>query len=901
MPLSKSKLTLYILLFILVISVFRIAQLISDYLWFKALGYQRVFMISLEAQILLFFVAGLLFFLFLTLNLWLSSKLRTKNLVSFKMKMAIALFLSYIVGSTVSLNWLEILRYFRQVPFNLTDPIFFKDVAFYVFSLPFLSSLWKFVFMSLMITTLLVILDYLQGLLASIFKAPKIEGENIKTIPQYNVNIMGELKKLKRFARVHISLLVSAIFILFAAKHYLAQFLIMYSKKGIVVGAGYTDVVVFLPIIKILMVLAVVVAVVVFIWIAYNKNIPRKRFIIAYIVIGYFVLAFVGQSIVPALVQSLRVSPNEINLEKPYIENNIKFTREAYGLSDVSEKDFYSTELLTSQMIADAPETIDNIRILDWRPLTTTYKQTQEIRLYYDLFGVDIDRYDLGGKYTQVMLAPRELEQSQITEDAKTWVNLHMVYTHGYGLVMSPVNTVTKQGLPNYLIQDIPPRYTIQDEDIVIDRPEIYYGERDNDFVLVNTKTEEFNYPKGNENEYITYDGKGGIVLDSFAKKLLMAFRFRDIKILLSSDMTSESKIMFHRNIKDRISRITPFLVLDEDPYVVINDGRLFWIQDAYTVTGNYPYSEKFGSINYMRNSVKVVLDAYNGDVTYYIVDKSDPMVMTYNNVYPGLFKNLADMPAGLQQHLRYPEDLFKVQSQVYSTYHMDDATVFYNKEDAWQLPNEIYGTGQQVQVEPYYNILKLPGETSEEFVLMISFTPIKKDNMVAWFAARSDGENYGKLFLYKFPKDKLIYGPSQIEARIDQDSEISQQLTLWSQQGSRVTRGNLLVIPIDNALLYVEPLYIQSEKGQLPELKRVLVSDGESVAMEETLGEALEVLFGKVTTETKEDRTQEELVSDANTFYGLVLDSMQSQDWAGIGTNLDKLGDILQQMSQPR
>ncbi len=473
---------------------------------------------------------------------------------------------------------------------------------------------------------------------------------------------------------------------------------------------------------------------------------------------------------------------------------------------------------------------------------------------------------------------------------------------------MSPVNSITREGLPNYLIKDIPPAYTVDEPKLQIEKPQIYYGERDNEFVLVNTRTEEFDYPKGDANEYIRYDGRGGVRLDTTMKKLLMAIRFMDIKILLSADITPESRIMFERNIEDRISKVTPFLMLDRDPYITICDGRLVWIQDAYTVTGNFPYSEKRGSVNYIRNSVKITVDAYDGDVTYYIADTADqdPIITTYARMFPEQFKSLDLMPDELKKHVRYPEDLFKVQSDIYNTYHMSDVKVFYNKEDAWQIPHEVYGTSQQVQVDPYYIIMKLPGESDEEFVLMSPFTPIKKDNMIAWLAARSDGDDYGKLLLYKFPKDKLIYGPLQIEAKFDQDSVISEQLTLWSQQGSRVTRGNLLVIPIEDSILYVEPLYIMAETGQLPELKRILVSDGERVVMEKDLDSALEALFGRGGTGARpvkpmgaaEEWSTEELIAGANDYYDAILDSM-GKNWTAFGENFERLGEVLDRLSE--
>tara|TARA_Y100000310_G_scaffold345826_1_gene470639 strand:+ start:2935 stop:5364 length:2430 start_codon:yes stop_codon:yes gene_type:complete len=808
-----------------------------------------------------------------------------------------------LVGLVVSSGWFKILQYLKQTPFNLTDPIFAKDVSFYIFTLPFYSFILGFLMSCVVLTIILVLLDYLKSYFGQFVKQEFIKPNPLDSAttarPVFDFKIL--LSKTKAIA--HLGILSSIFFILVAGKHYLSRFSIMYSQQGIVVGAGYSDVVAYLPIIKILMVLAVVVAIALLVWVFYLSRKLRKRHILFYVVFIYILFGFVGPTIIPGIVQSLKVSPNEINLEKPYIEDNIRFTRIAYGLENVEEKDFSADEKLTSAILGTASETIDNIRILDWRPLTKTYKQTQEIRLYYDLAGIDIDRYEIDGKYTQVMLAPRELDQNQITENAKTWVNLHMVYTHGFGVVMSPVNKVTKQGLPDYLIQDIPPKYATDEVGLKISKPRVYYGETDNDFVLVNTKTKEFDFPKGNTNEYINYDGKGGILLDTFLKKLSMAIKFADVKILLSSDITQETKIMFDRDIIERISKITPFISLDSDPYVVIYNGRLVWIADAYTISGNFPYSEKLSNINYIRNSLKIVVDAYDGKVTYYITDTSGPLMDTYAKIFPNKFKKISSMPEGLRKHIRYPVDLFNIQTHIYSTYHMEDVKVFYNKEDAWQIPSEVYGVGRKVKVDPYYIIMKLPGENKEEFVLMTSFSPIKKDNMVAWMAARSDGDDYGKLVVYKFPKDKLVYGPLQIEARIDQDSEISQQLTLWSQQGSRVTRGNLLVIPIMDSILYIEPLYIEAETGQLPELKRVLVSDGINVVMEENLGEALEVLFGKskriVVAEKGVEKSAKELIESAQDYYNDIEESMRKGDWEGIGSNLDKLGSVLESLKE--
>ncbi len=870
---NAAKRGIIALIVIFILGFMGFARLITDFQWFKALGFEQIFLISIKAQIVLFLVGALSFFAFAAINLYIS-----KSKIPFRFKAAAAALISVFIGFSFYPNWFTYLQYVWQVPFNISDPIFIKDASFYVFSLPFFTAVWGLAMAIVAVTLLLVALDYLQDFIKDFLVQRGATPLTVKRIP-----------KIKKGAMTHLAILGSLVFVLMAIRHYLMKYSIMYSKQGIVVGAGYTDVVAYLPIINFLMVLALLVAAVFYVWIFFRKQL-RKRHILIGAVILYILVFVFAPTFIPAVVQQLRVEPNELNLEKPYIRHNIDFTRIAYGLDDVEQRNYPAEQNLTADILAGETTTLDNVRLLDWRPLTQTYRQTQEIRLYYDLSGIDIDRYIIDGKYTEVMLAPREMNQNQLAENAKTWVNEHLVYTHGYGVVMSPVNKVTAEGLPTFYIENIPPEYNIN----ISVKPQIYYGEKGNEFVIVNTKQREFDYPKGNTNEYINYDGPGGVRIGSFLTKLLMAARFADLKILLSSDITDESRIMFNRNIRGRISRITPFLKLDNDPYVVIADGKLYWIQDAYTISGNFPYSEKVNKINYVRNSVKVVVDAYGGSVDYYVTDKDDPLIQTYARIFPNEFKSFELMPESLKRHIRYPEDLFKIQSTIYSSYHMDDTTVFYNKEDAWEKTQEIYGQGQKTEVEPYYIIIELPEKDEAEFILMQTFTPLRKDNMVAWLAARSDGENYGKLLVYRFPKDKLVYGPLQIEAKFDQDSEISQQLTLWSQRGSSVTRGNLLVIPIRNSLLYIEPLYLQAEQGQLPQMKRVLVSDGEKVVMEETLGAALLALFGE---KTVEDEFSPDLIADANKFYNGMLEALRSGDWEEFGRNFDGLGKALEQM----
>lgn len=926
--------TLFGILFILLFAT-KIAELVTDYLWFDSLGLKDVFLIGLKSKLLVFFIAAIIFFIFAFINIKISSGNTDKKWIPFKSKIFLLSMLAIIFGLFTYNSWYKILQFFHGAEFGVADPIFARDISFYIFSLPFYNMLWKFAMFTLVVTTILVILDYLQDFLANFFKnrqgefEAKQENEPKKDnfdepIPSYTFDMKNIFSTVKRKATIHLSILGVLFFGLLSVKHYLKMYSVLYSKKGIIVGARYADVMMYIPMIKILIVCALIIALMFVVYIFYisKQQKLKKKHILTYLIFIYVLFVFVGPSIFTNLVQSLKVTPNEMNLEKPYIEYNIKFTKQAYGLTDVEEKEL-TASLLTKEHLLGAEETLDNVRILDWRPLTKTYKQTQEIRLYYDLANVDIDRYHIDGKYTQVMLSPRELDKSQVPEEAKTWVNLHLIYTHGYGVVMSPVNKVTSEGLPDYLIKDIPPVYSVEEPEIRIEKPQIYFGETRDDYVLVKTKAKEFDYPKGNLNEYNNYDGKDGVLIDTFTKKVLMAIKFGDIKILLSSDVTPESKILYYRNIQDRIAKVMPNLQLDKDPYIVISDGRIKFIQDAYTISDNYPYSErvfydKYYTLNYIRNSVKVVVDAYDGDMTFYVSDANDPIIRTMQNIYPGVFVSIDEMSQNLRSHVRYPEELFKIQSQIFATYHMNNSAVFYNKEDAWQIPTEIYGTGQQVQVEPYYIIMGLPGEDKEEFVIMTSFAPTKKDNMIAWMAARADKENYGHLIVYKLPKDKLVYGPLQIEAKFDQDSIISQQLTLWSQQGSRVTRGNLLVIPIKDSLLYVEPLYIQAETGQLPELKRVLVSDGEKVVMEKTLSEALDSLFGKdrqkesapageENSENQSDKFDgngiismsgdEELKEQADAIYSSMQESLKTGDLAKFGEEFKQLGIIIDEL----
>jgi uncharacterized protein len=611
--------------------------------------------------------------------------------------------------------------------------------------------------------------------------------------------------------------------------------------------------------------------------------------------------------VVPMLFQRFYVKPNELELERPYIERGIRLTREAYNLDRIAAKPFPAEQNLTPRTLEANKATIDNIRLWDWQPLADTYAQLQEIRTYYKLRDLDVDRYWFGSTYQSVMLSARELKSSLLPPNAQTWVNLHVLFTHGNGAVMSPVTQKSTEGLPLLYLRDIPP---VADGGPEIREPRIYYGQERSDYVIVRATTPEFDYPKGNENVYAVYNGAGGITLSGMVRRVIFAHHFNDMNLVLSSYITDDSRIMIRRNIGERVRTIAPFLSLDHDPYLVISEGRMFWIQDAYTTSDYFPSAQAAPglNLNYIRNSVKAVIDAYNGSVDFYLMDQADPIAATYQRIFPGLFKPFAAMPPDLQKHIRYPEDLFLIQAQLYQTYHMAAADVFYNREDLWQFPRQPASDGGVAPMVPYYIVMRLPGETQAEFFIMIPMVPSRRDNMIAWLAARCDAPRYGKLIVYEFPKEKLVYGPFQIEARIHQNTEISQQISLWNQMGSRVIRGNLLVIPIENSILYVSPLYLRAEQGHLPELKRVIAAYGEHVVMKETLAEALSALFtdtGAAPTTTGAAMegpggdTAAKRAQEALDRYKQAMEQLKSGDWAGFGKQMDAMRGLLEDISR--
>ena len=606
-------------------------------------------------------------------------------------------------------------------------------------------------------------------------------------------------------------------------------------------------------------------------------------------------------------VQNLLVSPDEINKESKYLERNISYTRHAYGLDNIKVEEFPAEQNLNQQAIRDNSQTITNIRINDYEPVQDFYNQTQSIRQYYDFNDVDIDRYNIDGEQTQTYLAAREINESKISS---TWINRHLKYTHGYGAAVSRVDAVTASGQPDIIVKNIPPESEAKDTDIT--RPEIYFGELTNDYVIVNTNEQEFDYPNGNENSYSTYKGKAGIKLN-LLNRILFSVREGSMKLLVSSNVNSDSRIIINRNIKDRVEKLMPYLSYEKDPYMTVVNGKLYWIVDAYTTSSYYPYSEPYsgevGSTNYIRNSVKVVVDAYNGDTTFYVVDQDDPVARTYQKIYPTLFKDVKEMPEGIRKHIRYPNSLLKIQAGVYTKYHMDQVKVFYQDEDLWDIAHQIYGT-EEKEMDPSYFIFELPDEKKAEFINMIPFTPKSKQNMTAIMMARNDGNRYGQLLVYKFPKNKTVYGPMQIEAQIDQNTEISKEFSLWNSSGSKYRRGDLFVIPINNSIMYVEPVYLEASNQAIPEMKRVIVAYGDKIAYESTLEDALADLFGEDENGGQSQSASassgknnsgksntKELIQKANEAYENAVNAQKSGNWKKYGDYLDELEKYLNQL----
>ncbi|GJM42574.1 MAG: UPF0182 protein [Ardenticatenaceae bacterium] len=905
---SNRNLWIIGILFVLFISLNWLVGIYTDWLWFSELQYEDVWLTRWSYQFFSFVAFFIVAFLILWGNWSLARRRAIKDTPPYNPRflqigavkwilLGLALFLSFGFASSIAVRWDEFLLYLNRVPFGTNDPIFNRDVSFYLFELPVYEALQQWL-VSLLLLTIL-------GTLSIYAVNNVIEIQRGKWRPQESAVL-----------RQHVAFLAALILLLWASGNIFEIFNLNYSARGVVFGASYTDINASLYALYGQIAFMVLATLIMF------MNIFRLSLRPLLVAAGLWLLTtiLVG-GVYPALLQRYEVEPNELVRETPYIQYNIDFTRLGFNLDKIETRDFDQVDPLNQADIDANTDVLNNIRLWDYRPLQATYTQLQALRPYYVFGEIDIDRYEINGEMQQVMLATRELDKSKLP--SSSWVNEKLEFTHGYGIVMNPVDRFTSDGQPEFFIENLPPESII---DLQVTRPEIYFGEVANDEVFVGSDRDEFSYPSGNENVYSSYEGTGGVPLDSFFKRLAFAFRLGDTNVLLSDEINTQTRVQIHRQIQDRVRVLTPFLELDSDPYIVLTDeGNLIWIQDAFTYSRRFPYAtpDSATNINYIRNSVKISIDAYNGTVTYFIVDDQDPIIQSYSNAFPGLFKPFSEMPENLQSHLRYPEDLFTIQTQQYLRYHMTDVRVFFNQEDVWQIPQEV-AQGNQQPMEPYYVIMPLPGEANSEYLLIQPFNPTGKDNMIAWMAVRNDPENYGELVVYELPKQELVFGPLQVESRIDQEPAISQQFSLWDQGGSNVIRGNLLVIPLNDSFLYVEPIYLQADTSALPELKRVIVATDTRIAMDTSLEGALSALLletpgeivveegdegdeGDTAVSTETDTTPvqtapvdadvAELISAANAHFEAAQAAQRDGDWATYGAELTALEDALNRL----
>jgi len=894
--------------------------LLVDLLWFTSLGYQRVFTITLAAEAAIFLSVWLVTFAtiavsgLLALRLSLdrerlhvvrrSDQVTEVNLpelirslgdrVPWKLIVAgLAALLAVFAAQSEAASWDVYLKALNGVPFGVKEPAFGRDIGFFIFELPFWQEL-RDLFLTILVLT--------AAVTAAIYWARG--GIDFRESPPH----------ISRACAAHGSLLLGLFFLQRAMGYWLARFELTFHSNGVVFGLRYVDQVLWKPGLWVLVALAVVAA-------GISAANVRERALRLPVAAAVVVFApSVIMSLLQPVIERLWVKPDELRIEEPYLRRNIELTRRAYQIDGVDVKPFIGNGRLTPATLGQDSATISNIRLWDPRPLIATYQQLQEIRLYYTFQDIDIDRYWIDNNETEVMLAARELNVDLLPQNAQTWVNRHLKFTHGYGLVMNPVNTKDQEGLPVLYIKNIPPQSSVG---IDVTQPGIYYGTLPDNYVIVKAQTSEFDYPQGNNNVFDFYKGEGGVPVSGPWRRLLFSYYYRDVNLLVTQNIVAGSRIMFRRNIADRVARLAPFLSQDHDPYLVVHGGELYWIMDTYTVSDYYPYSQRNTlGINYIRNSVKVILNAYTGETDFYVADPEDPVIRTWQRIYPGVFKPLSEMPADLRLHIRYPEDFFLIQAETYATYHMTDPVVFYNREDLWTFPKENYAD-ETTLMQPYYVIMRLPGEQHAEYILMLPMVPQGRDNMIAWMAARCDGDDYGHLFEFAFSKDKLFYGPYQIQARINQNPEISQQLSLWNQMGSKVILGNLLVIPVEDSLLYVEPLYIRAQNGQLPELKRVLASYSDRTVMGDNLELTLAALFkgyegvsppavakagpasgpesqlaATQAAETAANHTGKmpAALTSASGHYTRALQALRAGDWTQFGTEMQKLGAALGQ-----
>ena len=889
--------------------------LLVDLWWFREIGFEVLFTRTIATQVTLFVSVALVAGGLVHANLLLAQRGVIPDSVGLRVRTAqgdvaidvgarvrgftrpAAIGIGLFLGLGASGLWEVMLQAVNQTAFGTSDPIFGRDLAYYVFTVPALSAV-------------LGLLASLTVLLLLMVAAVYFVRGDIVILPQR--------LRIEPAAGMHLAVLMAVIFVIWALQLWFVDSAnLLFSTTGPLVGASYTDMHATLPALRATAITAIVAAVLVLL-----GGIRRRLGLHAGMALAAYVgVTLIGRVIAPGIVQKFVVAPTELTREEPYLAHHLDATRRAWGIDQVEVRDIGGEANLSLATLRENAATIDNVRLWDREPLLRTFGQLQEIRTYYDFVNVDDDRYWIDGRYRQVLLAPRELNSASLP--TRTFINEHLTFTHGMGLTLSPVNQVTSEGLPVLFVKDLPPSTT---GNLRVTRPQIYYGELTDQFVFVNTKQKEFDYPAGDENIYRSYDGKGGVPVGGLARRVILAAHFGSSKILLSGDIGADSRVLYHRNIVERAQKAFPFLRFDRDPYMVIaENGALHWIMDAYTTTSRYPYAFRAtDGTAYIRNSVKLIIDAHDGTIKPYVSEPTDPLIQTWAKIFPGVFLPLDSMPADLRAHLRYPDDLFRAQTARYVTYHMDTPATFYNREDEWQIP--VVSRNDQSVPFMRHIIMRLPDEPTAEFIYMAPFTPRGKDNLAAWMVARNDGTNYGKLRVYRFPRQSLVFGPRQIENRINQDTDIARQVSLWDQRGSQVIRGDLLVIPIDEALLYVQPMYLQAEGGMIPELKRVVVAYQNQVIMRETLDAALSDMFGgrvdsqRPTVVAAADSTSparampsvpaptggldaatRATITQAQQRYQAALDAQRQGDWARYGEEIRQLGVLLERLGANR
>ena len=866
-----------------------IVVFLTDLSWYRALDLDSVYITRVILQAQLFWGSMLIAVFYAGLNAALALRMRSgPNLRAIGIQgvrrrvrlgpVVIAagavLVIALIVSAGAGSQWQDLALFEHYNATGTTEPVFGLDVSFYLLTLPFLHSIIGWAVALGLLTLLLVVALYAW------------RGDTFDL-------------QLARPGIAHVSVLLAVFAVVLAFSSWVGRYDLLYSHNGVVWGPGYTDVNARIGLATVFTALAAVLA------LALLANTVWGRLWLPPFAAGLWVVLGLVGAIYPGAVQRFVVSPQELTLETPYIQREIDATRRAFGIEKLTTRDYGGDKQLTAQDVAGDRATVDNLRLWDYRPLLDTYTQLQTIRTYYSFKDIDLDRYTLDGKYQQLELSVRELETSKLPPQAQVWVNQRLQYTHGYGLAASPVNAVAGEGLPQYVAGDLPPSGALK-----IDQPAIYFGEANNNYVLAPSKQAEFDFPSAGGENHVRYSGTHGVRMTG-ADRLLWSMRLGDLNLLISPQVESRTELLFRRSITARAAEIAPFLQLDRDPYIVVVDGRLHWIQDAYTVAGTYPYSQQeLSGINYLRNSVKIVTDPYEGTQTYYIADPNDPLVRAYAAAFPRLFRPLDELPSGLRSHLRVPEDLFTVQANVYRTYHITDPNTFYNREDVWEIPNEQTAPGVNQPIQPYYVLMRLPGEPQAEYVMFTPYVPRGKQNLVSWLAARSDGSHYGELVGFNLPRDKTIFGPQQVGNRINQNPAISRDFSLLNQSGSRVQQGNLLVVPVGDAFLYFEPVYLVATGQQsLPELKKVILADAASVAYSDTLQGALDQLTGQSTAPgggtpppgggggSGTSPQVQALVAEALRHYNLAQEKLRAGDLAGYATEMAEVARILNQI----